>query len=192
MSVAALILATVTAPVIAESALQENVRANLTPYANFPKEGFTFSDVSPILRNPELFQAIIDDWTERYKDMDIEAVVGLGTRGFLFGPQLALQLKVPFVMVRKEGKLPGPCHQVDYVKEYGTDTFEIQRDALKPGQRTLLVDDFLSTGGSLRAAAELVERAGGEVVEAACIADIPFYRTEELPFPVYTLIGFGD
>ena len=119
----------------------------------------------------------------------MDVVVGLEARGFLFGPSLALKLGAGFVPVRKAGKLPGECVRAAYEKEYGTDWFEMQVGAIKPGQRVLVVDDIIATGGSAKAAGELVELSGGVLVEYVFILELEFLKGREaLRAPVYTLL----
>jgi len=119
----------------------------------------------------------------------VDVVVGLEARGFLFGPSLALKLGAGFVPVRKAGKLPGECVRAAYEKEYGTDWFEMQVGAIKPGQRVLVVDDIIATGGSAKAAGELVELSGGVLVEYVFILELEFLKGREaLRAPVYTLL----
>jgi adenine phosphoribosyltransferase len=119
----------------------------------------------------------------------VDVVVGLEARGFLFGPSLALKLGASFVPVRKGGKLPGECVSVEYGKEYGADCFEMQRDAIKVGQRVVVVDDIIATGGSAKAAGELVKMLGGSLVEYVFILELDFLKgREKLGAPVYTLL----
>lgn len=141
------------------------LKSLLVLYPDFPKPGILFVDFFPLLKDSVGFQSIIDLLYERYKGKDIGAVVGLESRGFILGAALAYQLGVGFVPVRKPGKLPGAVYSVEYKKEYGTDTLVIAKNALKPGQRVLVIDDLIATGGSARAALELVTLAGGTTVE---------------------------
>ncbi|KAI5289181.1 adenine phosphoribosyltransferase [Ascosphaera aggregata] len=148
----------------------------------------------PIFANPDLHEALIrslclyvaDKWP---KDQRPDVVVGLDARGFLFGPSLALRLGAAFVPVRKQGKLPGPCETVVYKKEYGEDHFQMQADAIKPGQKVLIVDDIIATGGSAFAAGELVQRLGGSLLGFIFILELDFLKgREKLSAPVHTLL----
>ncbi|CAF0866039.1 unnamed protein product [Adineta steineri] len=150
------------------------LRSSLKLCPNFPKKGITFIDVFGVFANPKAHRALIDLILSRLKKLGttIDAVVGLEARGFIFGPQIALELQVPFVPVRKLGKLPGKVAKIDYDLEYGKDTMEIQTQVLKPGTKILLVDDLLATGGTLGAAQKLCVDLGCEVVETLVIIEL--------------------
>ncbi|GBF97026.1 adenine phosphoribosyltransferase [Raphidocelis subcapitata] len=157
---------------------------------DFPKKGIMFQDVSTLLLDPVAFQYAIDLLVERYRGMDVQCIAGFEARGFVFGPPVALALKVPFVMLRKPGKLPGETVGEEYITEYSTDRIEIHTGAVKPGQRVVLVDDLVATGGTLLAGANLVRKVGGVVVEAACVIELPSLhgRKKLGDLPLYTLI----
>ncbi|KAL6781373.1 hypothetical protein ACKKBG_A10885 [Auxenochlorella protothecoides x Auxenochlorella symbiontica] len=140
---------------------------------DFPKAGIQFQDVTTILLNPEAFQATTDLLVEHYRDQHIDVVAGFEARGLIFGAPLALALKVPFVPLRKPGKLPGATVSVEYKTEYSVDKIEMHIGAVKEGQRVLLVDDLIATGGTLVAGAELVRKVGAIPVEAACVIELP-------------------
>ncbi|CAF0867180.1 unnamed protein product [Adineta steineri] len=150
------------------------LRSSLKLCPNFPKKGITFIDVFGVFANPKAHRALIDLILSRLKKLGttIDAVVGLEARGFIFGPQIALELQVPFVPVRKLGKLPGKVAKIDYDLEYGKDTMEIQTQVLKSGTKILLVDDLLATGGTLGAAQKLCVDLGCEVVETLVIIEL--------------------
>ncbi|OTB05596.1 hypothetical protein M426DRAFT_319588 [Hypoxylon sp. CI-4A] len=135
---------------------------------DFPIPGIKFIDILPIFQNPVAFESLLDVLVllirERYGDQIPDVIVGLEARGFLFGPTLALRLSRPFVPVRKKGKMPGACRTVEYKKEYGKDEFQVQTDAIKPGQKCLIVDDIIATGGTAAAAGQLVEISGAQVM----------------------------
>ncbi|GBF87732.1 adenine phosphoribosyltransferase [Raphidocelis subcapitata] len=149
------------------------VAAAIRTVEDFPKPGVSFKDVGTLLLDPLAFGACIDLLAERYRGARIDAVAGFEARGFIFGPPLALALGAPFVMIRKAGKLPGETVGEDYATEYSTARIEIQKGALRPGQRVLLVDDLVATGGTLAAGASLVRRLGAVAVEAACVVELP-------------------
>jgi adenine phosphoribosyltransferase len=134
--------------------------------ADFPKPGIQFRDITPLLGNPAAFRAAIDQLADHYRDSRIDVVAAAEARGFIFAAPLALALNVGFVPVRKPGKLPFDTHSFHYELEYGTDTLEVHTDGFAPGQRVLLVDDLLATGGTMEACCRLAERA--EAVVAGC------------------------
>lgn len=139
--------------------LEEYVRS----IPDFPEEGIIFRDVTSVLQDAEGFHLAIDNMQELVKDIDYDVVVGAESRGFIFGAPIAYNNKKPFVLIRKKGKLPCETISEDYELEYGTATIEIHKDAIKPGQKVLIVDDLIATGGTTEAMAKLVERLGGEV-----------------------------
>lgn len=167
--------------------LPQKIVDALVPYRDFPRPGIIFRDISPILGNPDLFKEIIDAFCERYKESGINAVVALDARGFLFGPPIALALGIPLVMIRKEGKLPGEVYKASYKKLYGTDTFVMGKNALKPGDKVIVIDDFISTGGSLQAASQLVQAAGATIYEGAFMLKNKIPQTQSFDFPVHAL-----
>ena len=139
---------------------------------DFPAPGILFRDITPLLKAPAAFAETISALADRYDRADIDAVVGIDARGFLLAAPVALRMERPIIPVRKQGKLPYETHGVTYQLEYGTDSLEMHRDALMPGDRVLIVDDLLATGGTLAAAAELVERAGGLVAGLAVLIEL--------------------
>ena len=139
--------------------LEEDVRS----IPDFPEKGIIFRDVTSVLQDAEGFHLAIDTMQELVKDMDYDVVVGAESRGFIFGAPIAYNNKKPFVLIRKKGKLPCETISENYELEYGTATIEIHKDAIKPGQKVLIVDDLIATGGTTEAMAKLVERLGGEV-----------------------------
>lgn len=156
---------------------------------DFPKPGIQFKCYPELLKNPQAFHKATQTFADRYKEMSIDAIVGLDSRGFVFGTALAYEMNLPFVMVRKGGKLPRKTEKIAYNLEYGQATFEIEVDALKPGDRVLIVDDLLATGGTANAAAELVQRLGAEVVEVACLIELEGLNgRKNLKVPFYSLI----
>ena len=138
----------------------------------FPKPGINFFDITTLLKEPEAFAEVIKRMTEPFTDAGITRVVGTEARGFILGAPVALALGAGFVPVRKPGKLPAATHQASYELEYGTDTLCIHQDAIEPGEKVLIVDDLLATGGTLGATVELVEKLGGEVVGLSLMIDL--------------------
>lgn len=144
--------------------IEQKIKSVIRDVADFPKPGIIFKDITPIMLNPKLSQEIIDHLYELYKDQDIDVVAGIESRGFLFGYPLAIKLGVPFVLIRKKGKLPYDKISHDYDLEYGSATIEMHIDAVTKNQRVLIHDDLLATGGSASAAAHLIQKCGGKVV----------------------------
>ncbi len=141
---------------------------------DFPKQGIVFKDITTLLKVPEAFKQAIDELTDRFRDERVEVVVGMESRGFIFAAPLAYNLGAGLVPVRKLGKLPHDTLSVEYALEYGTNTLEIHRDGIEPGQRVLVVDDLLATGGTVAATVELIQQLKGEVVAAAFLVELPF------------------
>ena len=154
--------------------LEERIKSVIRDVPDFPKKGIIFKDISTIMLDPALSADIIDHLVEIYKDLGIEAVAGIESRGFLFGYPLAIRLGVPFILIRKQGKLPYKKISHDYELEYGTATIEMHTDAIKPGQKVLVHDDLLATGGSASAAAELIQKCGGEVIGFNFLVSLSF------------------
>ncbi len=139
---------------------------------DFPEEGIIFRDVTSVLQDADGLQLAIDELKKRLDNVECDVIAGTESRGFIFGMPLAYLLKKPFVLVRKEGKLPCETISKTYDLEYGTATIEIHKDAIKPGQKIVLIDDLIATGGTIKAAAELVEELGGEVVKILCLMEL--------------------
>lgn len=159
---------------------------------DFPKPGIIFKDITPLLAEPRALGMVTDQLAERYQDRAFDKVMGIESRGFIFGAPLAQALGVGFVPVRKPGKLPWKTIEQSYALEYGTNTIELHEDALAPGEKVLIVDDLIATGGSLKAACELVERLGGEVAEIATIIELEFLagREQIKDYPFFSLMKF--
>lgn len=141
---------------------------------DFPVPGIVFKDITPVLNDPNAFGMIIDEMYEKNKDSGVEGIVGIESRGFIIGAPLALRLGVPFIMIRKVGKLPFTKEKVNYQLEYGEATIEIHTDAIEAGQKVIIVDDLLATGGTTAAAIELVEKLGGEIVRCSFVIELGF------------------
>jgi len=146
---------------------------------DFPKKGIMFRDITTILQNKNGFGYVIDKFYERYKDNDIDIVVGIESRGFIFGATLAYRLGCSFVPVRKEGKLPHHTMKEEYSLEYDSAVIEIHKDAIAQGQKVLIVDDLVATGGTCIAAINLVKKLGGKIVECAFVIDLPDLKGKE-------------
>lgn len=158
---------------------------------DFPKPGIMFKDITTLLRDPGGFRQTIDHFAERYAERGLTAIVGIESRGFIFGAALADRLGVGFVPVRKPGKLPAATLREEYALEYGTDALEIHRDALGESDRVVVIDDLLATGGTLAAAVRLVRALGADVEEAAALIELAFLpgRTALAGVPVHTVIA---
>lgn len=152
---------------------QELVRGLIRTVPDWPKPGVMFRDITPMMQDPRAFRALIDMFVYRHMRNRLDAVVGIDARGFIFGSALAYALNVGFVPVRKAGKLPFKTVAQPYSLEYGDATVEVHEDAIKPGQRVLLVDDLVATGGTMLAAIKLLQQLGGNVAEAAAVVNLP-------------------
>jgi adenine phosphoribosyltransferase len=157
---------------------------------DFPKAGIQFKDITPVLADARLFSGCIDLLTQDIKPGSVDAVVGIDARGFIFAAAAAMKLQAGFVPVRKKGKLPYQTHEQEYDLEYGTATVAMHVDALKPGSRVLLIDDLLATGGTAAAAAALVQKLGGEILEIAFLIELSFLhgRDKLKQYPVRSLV----
>lgn len=159
--------------------LEERIKAVIRDVPDFPKEGIIFKDITPIMMDPALSNAILDRLVEMYQGQSIDAIAGIESRGFLFGYPLAMRLGIPFVLIRKKGKLPYKKLSFDYDLEYGTSTIEMHMDAVKNKERVLIHDDLLATGGSAEAAARLIEMAGGSVAGFNFLVSLDFLLGSE-------------
>src|SRR5213078_3937859 len=160
--------------------------------ADFPKPGIQFKDITPVLADPKLFSGCIDLLIDGFKPGQVDAVVGIDARGFIFAAAAAVRLEAGFVPVRKKGKLPHQTHEQEYDLEYGTATVAMHIDALKPGSRVLLIDDLLATGGTAAAAAALVNRLGGKILEISFLIELSFLAGREKlkNYPVRSLVVY--
>lgn len=159
---------------------------------DFPEKGIIFRDITTVFQAPEALKLSIDSMQEKLNNVDFDIVVGAESRGFLFGTPIAYNLNKAFVPVRKKGKLPYETIEESYNLEYGQATLEIHKDAIKPGQRVVIIDDLIATGGTLEAIIKLVERLGGIVVKVCCLIDLPDLGGKEKikNYDVETVIAF--
>ncbi len=170
-------------------ALAATVSAAITDVPDFPKEGILFKDISTVLQRPEAFRAALSFFEHAARDSDADAIIGLESRGFLFGAPVAATLGLPFVLARKPGKLPRAVVQAEYELEYGTDALEMHTDALGPATRALIVDDLIATGGTAEAAGKLVRKVGGVVAGYAFLLELDFLKgRERLDATIHSLI----
>jgi adenine phosphoribosyltransferase len=169
-----------------------NLKEKIRTVPNWPVKGVMFRDITTLLQDPAAFRAACDALYNRYKDMNIDKVVGIDARGFVFGAVLAYKLKVGFIPVRKKGKLPAKTICKSYSLEYGQDTLEMHSDAIERGERVLIVDDLIATGGTVSATIKLVEELGGEVVECAFLVELPDLNGREQikGYKIFTLTEF--
>ena len=174
-----------------------SIKSKIRTIPDFPKKGILFRDITTLLKDAGGFREVIDSLAGRYADAAVDVVVGLEARGFIIGGALAYRLGKGFVPVRKAGKLPWKTESHEYSLEYGTDTIEVHTDAIGRGDRVLIVDDLLATGGTAMAAARLVEKLGGVVSEMCFVIDLPDVggrkKLETAGYKLYTLCEFeGD
>jgi adenine phosphoribosyltransferase len=159
---------------------------------DFPKKGILFYDITTLLRDKTGFARLIDLFSEHYIGKHIDLILGMEARGFIFGPALAYRLNAGFVPVRKPGKLPAATYRVEYELEYGSNALEIHKDAIEPGQRVLIVDDLLATGGTAVATAKLVSSLGGQIAGMAFVVELDFLKGREKlrAYDVFSLLHY--
>ena len=170
------------------------LRSRIRTVPDWPAPGVQFRDITPLLANPRVFRVLIDQFVHRYFDVKPSAIAGLDARGFIIGSVLAYTLNVGFVPIRKKGKLPFTTVEETYELEYGSATVEMHTDAVKPGDRVVLIDDLIATGGTMLAGMRLLERLGAEVIEGAAIVDLPeLHGSDKLRaagLKLFTLVSF--
>ena len=150
-----------------------SIKSKIRTVENYPIDGVMFRDITTLFKDPDGLREAMDMFVERYKDMKIDKIVAIESRGFLIGAPLAYLLNIGLVLIRKPGKLPAKTYKQDYTLEYGVDQIEIHSDALEDGERVLIVDDLIATGGTVEAAVRLVEKMKAEVIECCFIIDLP-------------------
>jgi len=155
------------------------IKTYIRDIPDFPKPGIVFKDITPLMKDQAVFRLAVETIVERYKRFDIDLVVGIESRGFIFGAPISYGLECGFIPVRKPGKLPYETRRQEYELEYGTDALEMHVDAIETGSRILIVDDLLATGGTVSATTDLVRAAGGEVVEATFLVELSFLGGRE-------------
>ncbi len=170
------------------------IRAHIRTVPDWPAPGVQFRDITPLLSNPRVFRLLIDAFVHRYFDIRPSAIAGLDARGFIIGSVLAYELNVGFLPIRKKGKLPYTTLEETYELEYGSATVEMHTDAVRPGDRVVLIDDLIATGGTMGAGKRLLERLGAQVVEGAAIVDLPqlggSQRLRASGLELFTLVSF--
>ncbi len=170
----------------------ERLKGSIRDVPDFPKPGIVFKDITPILSDGQLFRLAVTIFSERYQRKSVERIVAIDARGFIFGGALAHYLGVGLSIVRKKGKLPYTSHQTEYELEYGKGTLELHIDGVEKNQRVVIIDDLLATGGTAEAAAKLVEKCGGEIVELAFLVELNFLKGRERleKYPVFSAISY--
>jgi adenine phosphoribosyltransferase len=170
------------------------LKALVRTIPDFPKPGILFYDITTLLKDPKGFATLIDALAQYYMDKEIDLVLGIEARGFIFGPALAYRLNAGFVPVRKPKKLPGPTVRVTYDLEYGSDVLEIHADAIEPGQRVVLVDDLLATGGTMEATIKLVQQLGGEIAGLGFAIELDFLKGRDRfkEYDVFSLLHYDE
>lgn len=171
------------------------IRRTIRTVADWPEPGVQFRDITPLLQSPRVFRVLIDQFVHRYFDTRPQAVAGLDARGFIIGSVLAYELGVGFVPIRKKGKLPYTTVEETYELEYGSATVEMHTDAVQAGDRVVLIDDLIATGGTMMAGKRLLERLGATVIEGAAIVELPELggaaKLRESGLSLFTLVSFG-
>ena len=170
------------------------IRSQIRTVPDWPEPGVMFRDITPVLQQPRALRVLVDLFVHRYMTSDLDLVAGIDARGFIVGAIVAYELNLGFVPVRKQGKLPFDTVSETYELEYGSAAVELHADACRPGDRVLLIDDLIATGGTMMAARRLIERIGGVVVEGAAIVDLPELggssRLSASGLPVHCLVSF--
>jgi adenine phosphoribosyltransferase len=176
--------------------VHEYLRSHIRTVPDWPAPGVQFRDITPLLQNPRVFRVLVDAFVHRYMDplLRPDVVAGLDARGFILGSVVAYELGVGFVPIRKKGKLPFTTVEETYELEYGSATVELHTDAVQPGQKVLLIDDLIATGGTMMAGRRLLEKLGATVIEGAAIVDLPELggskRLRDSGLPLFTLVQF--
>lgn len=170
-----------------------DLKDHIRQVPDFPKPGILFYDISTLLANAEAWQETVRQLEAAVSDYKPDVLAGIESRGFLVAAPLALQLNLGFVMLRKHGKLPGPTIPYTYDLEYGSDTIEVQKDSIQPGQRAIVLDDLLATGGTMAASVNLLRKVGVEVCAGACIIELSFLNgRDKLDVPMHSLMSFDS
>lgn len=170
----------------------EDLKQIIREVPDFPKPGINFYDITTLLADPEAFKQVIEILAERYEDQGPNKILAIDARGFIFGGALAVRMGVGFTPVRKKGKLPYETVSASYDLEYGTDTVEMHKDGVEAGDKVLVLDDLLATGGTAKAVLELVGKCGGEVMECAFIIELDFLKGRDKlkPTPVFSILHY--
>jgi adenine phosphoribosyltransferase len=170
------------------------LRSYIRDVPDFPKKGIMFRDITPLLKNPDAFRKAMETFYTKYKEIQIDKVLSVESRGFIFGSVLAYRLGVGFIPIRKPNKLPAEVIREEYQLEYGTDSLEIHKDAIRPGEKVLVVDDLLATGGTVLATCKLAERLGGKIAGIACLVELTFLngRKKLEKYDIYSILKYDS
>ncbi len=166
----------------------QDLKATIREIPDWPKKGILFYDLTTLLKNASAFREAVDALIAPFREREIDLVAGIEARGFIFAPIVAYALRAGFVPVRKPGKLPASTHRASYQLEYGTDSLEIHQDAIRPGQRVVIVDDLIATGGTARAVADIVRQMGANVVALAFLVELEFLKGRD-KLPDYEIVS---
>lgn len=171
-----------------------DLKSMIREIQDFPKEGISFKDITTLLKDGNAFKYLVDQLSDQLKDLDIDIIVGPEARGFLVGTPVAYNLGIGFVPIRKPGKLPAETITYEYELEYGTDSLQIHKDAIKPGQRVAILDDLLATGGTVLATAKLIEELGGEVVSINFLIELNMLNGRDIlkNYKIQSLVQYED
>jgi adenine phosphoribosyltransferase len=168
-----------------------NIDNYIKDIVDFPQKGIIFKDISPLLANPKAFAYVVDNIANKYNSTSVDKIVGLDARGFIFGSVVAYKIGVPFVMVRKSGKLPDKCISIDYQLEYGKNTFEMHKNSIKANDKVLIIDDLLATGGSVKAVNQLIKNFDAQVIALECVVELGFLNAKQnLDIPINAQITY--
>ena len=169
-----------------------NLKSVIREFPDFPKKGVLFRDISPVLKDPRALKFVVDQFYEIYKNKNVDLIAGIESRGFIFASALAIRFGKGCVMIRKQGKLPGKTITLAYDIEYGSATMEIQQDAVSKGQNVLIADDLIATGGTAKAAAQLIERLGGKVAGFAFVVELGDLKGRDLikGYDIHSLVTY--
>ena len=173
---------------------QDQLKAKIRNVPDFPIKGIMFRDITTLVKDPEAFKYVIDNLTERYKDLKIDQIIGIESRGFIFGGALAHRLGCGFIPARKPGKLPAETIEESYELEYGRTSLQLHIDSIKKGDRIIIIDDLLATGGTIRATANMVERLGGDIREIAVVVELTFLNGREKlkSYNIYSMVEYDS
>jgi len=171
-----------------------DLKSKIREIQDFPKEGISFKDITTLMQDGEAFKYLVNELSDQLKDLNVDIIVGPEARGFLVGTPVAYNLGVGFVPIRKPGKLPGETISYEYDLEYGTDSLQIHKDAIKPGQRVAILDDLLATGGTVVATCKLIEELGGEVVSINFLIELNMLKGRDVlkGYKVSSLVQYED
>jgi len=171
-----------------------DLKSTIRDVPDFPKEGIVFKDITTLLKDAKAFHRAVEELCAPYRGQGLDVIVGIESRGFIFGGAMAVELGVGFVPVRKPGKLPADTVKEEYALEYGTDTIELHKDGIQAGMRVLIVDDLLATGGTAAASVKLVEKCGGKVIGIAFLIELGFLggREKLKDIPIHVLIHYSE